>query len=298
MRRSLAIGFLVSALTGSCGIEETDSTEQPINSGQCIFIGNNPIGPETLCCGFARRWSSVSSPLASYGWPLAGWGDWGGTLGRDLGIPESNDVMVFERGMMNSGLVPAADCQTMACNSLLGRWYVQRSFTTPLIEGGPIPAGHPDCSNASFFKARELGCLTGALAGSFYDSYNLTGGLARNGYPLSPIRSFGSNGGRPFVVTERNVYDYFPENAQPWTWPGRLIGTEYLASKGLSPAISRPHTAKCVCSGGPGCAKIIKVLVQDSDGETNHDRCTGATDRACAQCPAGCTREGKGCTYK
>ena len=119
----------------------------------------------------------------------------------------------------------------------------------------------------TFFKARELGCITGPIAGSFIDSYNLTGGLARNGFPLSPIRSFGSNGGRPYVVTERNVYDYFPENQQPWTWPGRLIGTDYLASKGLSPARSKPREAKCVCSGGPGCGQII---IEDVDDDPEH----------------------------
>jgi hypothetical protein len=298
MRRSMLVGVVVSSMIASCAVEDTDSTEQAINSDQCIFIGGNPIGPETLCGPFARRWASVSQPLASYGWPLAGWGDWGGTLGRDLGIPASNDVMVFERGMMNAGPVSGADCQSTACNSLLGRWYVQRTFTTPLVEGGPIPAGSPDCGNTSFFKARELGCVTGPLAGSFTQSYNLTGGLTRNGFPLSPVLSFGSNGGRPYVVTERNVYDYFPENAQPWTWPGRLIGRDYLSSKGLNPARTKPRTAKCLCSGGPACPGAITEPVLDSDGDTDHDRCTAATKRACDRCPAGCTRTARGCNYK
>lgn len=289
--------LLVIALTG-CVDDTTTEIEQAQNSGGCIYIGHNPVGPDTLCGGFARRWLSASQPLASYGWPLAGWGDWDAGLGLDLGIPASNDVMIFERGAMNSGPVAGADCQSKACNSLLGRWYVKTHFSTPLVEGGPIPAGSSDCGNTSFFMARDLGCLTGAIADSFKTSYAQTGGLERNGFPLSPIQMFGSNNGRPYVVTERNVYDYFPENGQPWTWQGRLIGSDYLASKGFLPARSKPRVAKCTCTGGPGCGQIFKEPVDDSDPGNDHDKCTAATDRACARCPSHCTREGKGCRYK
>ena len=57
MRRSMLVGAMVSSVIASCAIEETDATEQAINSDQCISIGSNPIGPETLCGPFARRWA-------------------------------------------------------------------------------------------------------------------------------------------------------------------------------------------------------------------------------------------------
>lgn len=293
MRILLAFVFLTA-----CALDD-EPTLASQQAGQCIYIGNNPVGPDTLCGGFARRWQSAAQPLASYGWPLAGVGDWGAGLGLDLGIPASNDVMVFERGAMNSGSVPGADCQSKACNSLLGRWYVTTHFTTPLLEGGPIPAGSSECGATSFFKARDLGCLTGVIADSFKTTYAQTGGLERNGFPLSPVNLFGgSNNARPYVVTERNVYDYFPENGQPWTWQGRLIGGDYLASKGFLPARSKPKSGKCVCSGGAGCGQIIVEPVDDGDPGNDHDKCTAAVNRACDQCPAHCTREGKGCRYK
>jgi hypothetical protein len=297
--RYLSLFVLVLA---SCAVDPSDGDPEAIvaqvASNQCISIGNNPIGPDTLCGGFANRWLAASSPLASYGWPLAGPGDWNAGLGFDLGIPTSNDVMVFERGAMNSGFVPGADCQTRACNSLLGRWYVKRTFTTPLVEGGPIPAGSPDCARDDIFMARDLGCVGGVGAGDFTTTYGLTGGLERNGFPLSSVKLFGSNNNRPFVVTERNVYDYFPENPQPFTWQGRLIGVDYLESKGFFPARSKPRSGKCACSGGPGCGQVFVEPVLDGDPGNDHDRCTAAVNRACAKCPAGCKQEGKGCKYK
>jgi len=159
---------------------------------------------------------------------------------------------------------PPPLASTERYDPLLGAWLADAPLTTPRTGHGAVPlpdgrvlvVGGTDAPSAELYRPdpATFACFTETgqcVAGRFLEYWREHGGLARNGFPLGPVRSEILEDGKEYTVQylERVRMEYHPENAPPYDvllgqFGRRMLReTEGLAPSAGASAVPRPGQA-------------------------------------------------------
>jgi hypothetical protein len=111
---------------------------------------------------------------------------------------------------------------------------LMRDFVWPYRHGAPVDEGDETMADGQWFN--ETGHY---LGGAFWTFWRERGGLPLFGYPLTDeLRE----GNRTVQYFERAVFEWHPENDDPWKVLLRRVGAEALAASAAGRAVSGSET--------------------------------------------------------